>query len=548
VDRDVATFGFQHLAGRLVAKALDKGHFEPSDDDKVRIERARSDINEFIEYVFRDEYGAPIVQAPVHRLLQRIADEHPRVVIRLPPEFGKTKQLTIYRTLWRLGHDPNRLVAFISETAQSQAWKWVSEVREHIESNVRLHQVFPELKQGRKWSAPSITVDRTIVSGEPSVTGLGTYGRINSARLTDVVMDDVLSFENTYSEAQRDKLREWTELVVLNRLLTDGRFLFLGHAWSHRDLGSDLAKRPGWSEVRLPAFAGTIEELKRAEPEPKDAVPRVCGGSGRLLWPGRWGVQRLRDKLEDIGTRFSRVFLQQDGTDSDWFPAASVEKALRAGLGQSAMDRYACKPSERVVIGCDLATGEDKRKADITVFRVWLLSNGKKRYLWTESDRRERWKPEQRIAKVGELNERFMGPGGKRPEFRVESNLGQQHFINNIRLTYGERVFVTASYTGVEKRHPQLGVEGIALEMERGNVILPAVMAQDDRGQPRPMPADDEIAMGCQAYRDYDPSDRHIPDYLAADWLAFGGLGMGSSKPKAGAGSAGTKTAWDYGA
>ena len=503
----------ERLAGRLAEKAVARGYEDIPPEHEPLIAAARTDIRAFIEYCFKAEDGTPIVLAPHQLRWLELWDKYPRLVHRAPPEFSKTK-LRLWRRLWKLGHNPNLCGAMISERAESQAWKWLAEIREHVDSNIRLHRVFPGLVRGRQWTVRALTIERTIKTGESTIVATGLYGAVNSSRWDFCDLDDVLSFENTHSEFQREKLREWVDMVVLNRMLPGSEVCFLSHPWSNNDLGNELAKRPGFYQIRESALeGGTIEEINNPRPDTHK----------RLLWPSRWPLARLQEKARKVGSRpFRRAFLMDDGTDSKHCPEAWIQKALVAGIGLRLLDEYHPVRGEKLIVGVDLASGEDRRRHDSTEFSGWLVSGPKKRLLCAASDRRERWDPAKRLATVGEFADNFVSTDGRPPTFAVESNLGQKHFADNMRLTYGQRIIVIDVYTTAEKRHPQLGVEGLFLDMERGNLILSAVWSVDEKGHRVAVPADEHTAAFCQACRDYDPADRHIPDPLAAAWLAIG--------------------------
>ena len=116
---------------------------------KSQIDLARTDPNHFMSYVFgfhQHEYMSA---------MQDMISENPRSVIMVSPESGKSSQATVGRTLYELGRNPDLRCLIV--TANLELGKnFLSEIKQHIENNPRLVQVFPnsdKLDQVRKMKA-----------------------------------------------------------------------------------------------------------------------------------------------------------------------------------------------------------------------------------------------------------------------------------------------------------------------------------------------------------------------------------------------------------
>ena len=66
---------------------------------------ARRDPSRFAEYCGTDPEGRPLVQAEIHRKLQRFLSANPKALVELPRDHGKTVQMCA-RVLWELGRNP----------------------------------------------------------------------------------------------------------------------------------------------------------------------------------------------------------------------------------------------------------------------------------------------------------------------------------------------------------------------------------------------------------------------------------------------------------
>jgi hypothetical protein len=146
-----------------------------------------------------------------------------------------TQQMAIGRTLWKLGRDPSRRIAVISNTF-GQAQKIVRTIAQYIERPGIIHEIFPNLRRGEPWTANMLTVKRETTSKDPSVQACGVHGNITGARLEDILGDDLLDFENTRTHALRQDLADWFNATLVGRLTNNGTIYVIGTAFHPDDL------------------------------------------------------------------------------------------------------------------------------------------------------------------------------------------------------------------------------------------------------------------------------------------------------------------------
>lgn len=510
--KPLSTFGPDVFSRVMRTRASERGYEPLEPGEQEIVDRARLDINAFIEYCFRDERNRKLTQQWFHKEWQELASKQRRMILWAPIEHAKTKQLTIFRTLWILGHNPDALIAIISETARGKAYKFGQELRQHIQENIYLHRVFPNLRRGSIWRENEFTVERNIIDRNPSCQFLpAPGGSINGSRLTHVICDDILSYSNTYSRARRDKLLGWIEDECLSRMLpeeevVDGdaihrdSFLMVGTAWHREDAMHVFGERPRFSAHRYRAIHAEIKELRNPGPKTPD----------KILWPDMWPVKRLVDRLDDVGSAsFSKTLLNEVRDEStSYFKEIWLDRALALGRGKVMQPSHTPKKSEKLCIGLDLAFGVDVKRHDLNVFAVLLYDGTDYRLLWVETDREKRWSLDQILEKIENYNDRYPGA-----EFRVESNLGQRLVTNEAQAK--TKAKVTPVHTGKNKRDPTFGVQSMAVWMERGQFVLPSN---------ENLTSDKEVDRLVNELLNFQPDDRHIPDRVAALWLAYSGL------------------------
>lgn len=189
-----------------------------------RASRARKDPADFFEFVVKEERtGAKLQLAPHQRVIFSFVEAHPRAVLRLPSGASKTYTMATLG-LHLLGNDPTERGAIIS-AAVEQAKKPLSMMGDYIEDErgiyPELHLVFPELRPSTRakdaWQQSRIVVDRRAGIRDPSVAAVGYGGKLPGSRLSWILVDDLLTEENTRTAESRRQVNRWVMLTVLSR-------------------------------------------------------------------------------------------------------------------------------------------------------------------------------------------------------------------------------------------------------------------------------------------------------------------------------------------
>jgi len=458
--------------------------------DQKQVEIARHDADTFMEYVLRDEStGHAITQSPVQSDWHHKAEEHDRLLIWSHIESGKTQQISIGRTLWTLGRNPNARVCIVSNTHE-QAGKIVRTIAKYIESSSELRRVFPKLMpdKGSPWTGHQLFVQRPTVAKDPSVQATGIHGNITGARIDYLILDDMLDYENTRTPAGREDLWNWYHATLSGRLTSKARVIVVGTAYHPDDFLHRLARSPGWSAFRYPALH-------------EDGVtPR---------WPDRWPPERLARKKVELGPlEFARQMMCVARDDSESrFKKEWVDRCLERGRGKFLCRALAAlPPGIRTYTGVDLAV-QRHSSADLTVlFTIAVHPNGDREVLNIESGK---WTGPEIVGRMLDNHRRFFSI------VRVENNAAQDFILQFARNV--SAIPLQAHTTGRNKANPEFGVESIATEMANGKWIIPS---GDGKLHP-------EVDRWITEMLYYDPAG-HTGDRLMASWFAREGARTGS--------------------
>lgn len=200
----------------------------------------------------------------------------------MPPRHGKSELSSKYFPSWFLGTFPWKKI-IIGSSAANLAEKYSAAARDLlIEHGARFGvSVSMDKRSQKEW--------RLDQGGECYAAGVG--GSLFGKGAHVAIVDDYHgSIEDALSLAERDKVHRWYQGTIRNRLEDEeSAIVIVATRYHPEDLVGRLLEESHhggdqWRVIHLPALAGKVDELGRAEGDP--------------LWPERWGKEHLaREKL-----------------------------------------------------------------------------------------------------------------------------------------------------------------------------------------------------------------------------------------------------------
>jgi hypothetical protein len=464
-----------------------------SHDERTRLRlrqavlRAREDPVEFIKWVGRQEGDRPIRMGKTHVEWHRALSERDRTVLFAPVGHGKSNQITRWRLLWEIGRNPNIRIGVISVSKSGVPTKFLSAIRQDIETNKWLRVIFPRLRRQRKgqrmWGDKGIIVERSVSLPDPTVQMFGLYGKILGSRLDLIVIDDICNLENTLTEHSREKMWEWVSGEVLSRLPTDqgGRVWAVGHVWHRQDVLHRLSRIDGYSTLKYSAFQpdGYGEE-----------VPLI---------PEMWTIEGLKRREQELGRLAPNMLRNVIPTfDEARIKASAIERCLSRGRGLSLAEKW--NPADSPTFtGVDLSVASGKGGDLACVFTITVLPDGSRQLLDIRSGR---WTGPKILSELIDVHRRFGSL------IMVENNAAQDYLVQFAgELT---TLPLRRHTTGMNKYSLAFGIESLGTEMDQGRWIIPC----DQNLVPTPEVG--EWLRECQAYV---PSE-HTGDRLIASWIS----------------------------
>jgi hypothetical protein len=486
--------------------------------------KARTDIEAFAQYVIREERKRKgILMAPHQKIGLAHMWAHTRSVQIWPVNHAKTT-CDVIAALFAIGTNPNSRGAIVSET-QAQSGKLLRVIREYIDTSEAYRKVFPHVRRGKQWTDTALTVQRDAGIKDPTVVAIGVDGGIAGARLDWIIVDDILSFRNTRTKEQRDRIYTWLDSSVLSRFEGDsGHVIVTNSAWHPDDVLHRLSKQ-GWGTLRMQVDGGIfvkddaewIAKGKLWDHSLLEATHETTIGNegfgeklklkgqeiGELLWKNHPTIKSLEElrMRHPITAEFNRLYMSicRDDDSSyckvEWIEQCKSE-AYKRGYESFTYEKHGAN----TFTGVDLAVSPGEESDDCALFTFEVLPDGKRLILDIDVGK---YDGPTMVKKIVDLHRRYDCV------VRVENN-GAQSLLLHFLAEQGAHVPVKGHHTGRNKAHPEHGVMSLFTEMAQGLWLIPS----DKNG--RVNPATQRWIDECLYYV---PS-KHTGDVLMSSWLA----------------------------
>jgi len=202
-------------------------------------------------------------------------------LILMPRDHLKSK-MAAFIAAWWLTKDPTETILYVSSTA-SLAEKQLGQIKGILESDV-YRRYWPDMiniEEGKRtrWNTEEIIVDHPLRKAEgiadPSIKAIGITGSVTGFHASKVVLDDLVTPQNAYTEEGREKVSSlYSQLASIEG--ATAQELVVGTRYHPKDLYNDLILM---KEIFF-AENGDEEEILVYE-----VFQRVVETEGEFLWP-----------------------------------------------------------------------------------------------------------------------------------------------------------------------------------------------------------------------------------------------------------------------
>lgn len=299
-EREIARRDLLYFAGEILGYAKPRDPTRPSLSLRMEEGSAHAKLVRFIEEA--DSKGVT------------------ESLVLMPRGFMKTTIGTIAYPLWCLARAPDEAILLLASTLD-KAKMFLSEVKDHLESNVRLHELFPDLRPHPRgpWQSDRIRISgRMAPRKETSITAMsleqgragGHYDRI----ICDDLHDEVNSSTADLCQGVIGKYATLRPLLVPGR----GEIRVTGTRWH----GADLY---GWMLEQ-----NELNAVREKPPRVRVRAMSLYREDGSPSWPEVFGPGEIEKlKAESDPEFFASQYLNDPYMGSHAiFRKADIERAM----------------------------------------------------------------------------------------------------------------------------------------------------------------------------------------------------------------------------
>lgn len=178
-------------------------------------ELADSDFFFFCNEIMRSPESMQL-DPDLHGELCYLLQQRDDIVVLIPRGHLKTTIANVYYTIWRLAHAPTVRFKVASENSDV-AEEFLRDEKRHIESNRRLHMIYPNLlpapgmgNRFQLWSKNQISVRRNTTDKRGASVMVMSAGQSQTGTHCDeFIYDDIMTPRNADTLDKRNKIKMW---------------------------------------------------------------------------------------------------------------------------------------------------------------------------------------------------------------------------------------------------------------------------------------------------------------------------------------------------
>ena len=334
----------------------------PPPEEEFRKERARRRLLDFVTYTKPDyevNWHHEVICRELDGLLRGPAS---RLILCMPPRFGKSELVSRRLPAFILGRDPDaRIIACSYSADLAQA---MNRDVQRIIDDPRYRELFPGTALPRSnvrtisGSALRNSNIFEVVGRRGMYLSAGVGGGITGRGFDLGIIDDPIKNRvEANSSTFRERLWDWYRSTFYTRREKDAKILIVMTRWHEDDLVGrllELESSGSWRVVCFPAVS---------EPGGKHAHPEDKRPPGEALWPGKFPLSDLERVKVSLGSYEWAGLYQQA-------PAPSGGGIFMASWWMSYADGALPRRFDEVIQSWDCAfKGTDA--SDFVVGQVW---------------------------------------------------------------------------------------------------------------------------------------------------------------------------------
>lgn len=244
-----------------------------------------SDLATFCDPSYRRPPHVDLISAELAELGTGTFD---RLMVRTPPQVGKTRTAAVWMPFWWLAHHPDHRV-LIGSYSNTLAVARGRQIRKLVDTHGWRYGLTREYGEG--------TVADWALTDGGGVKSAGVGGGLTGSPGDFGVIDDPhKGRQEAESRVIRERVWEWYSGDFLSRLSPGAPLILIMTPWHEDDLSARVLDQEGrtdegggWRVIDLPAFAGPNDPLGREPGDPltHPKIPTDDVAALRAFWEGK---------------------------------------------------------------------------------------------------------------------------------------------------------------------------------------------------------------------------------------------------------------------
>lgn len=353
--------------------------------NKIKNEILRKQIieNNRIDLLCTEVLGYKLY--PFHQKLMSFQYGKKKTLTLAPRDSGKSTICNYTKIIHEILKNPDIRIAMVSNT-QTQAEGFLKEVKNHLESNIRLIEIFGK-QIGKKWDTKEIIVaGRKSKEKESTITCVGIGSALVSKHFDLIMADDLVNEESARTELQRERQRTYFYQTLYPTAEPHTEMHLLGTRYHYLDLWGHFIGDTQYEGAG--EFKENYLRIKALTEDPET-------GEYISFWPEKYNVPALFEKRRNMGTILFNAQLQND------------TKAMQGEIIKDEYFRYYDKfpTGLKIITGVDLAVGQTKKSNKFAKVTIGFDVKTKNVFIKSYYERRALTPREQRKKIIKDAGE-----------------------------------------------------------------------------------------------------------------------------------------------
>ena len=291
--------------------------------DTMKQELSRRDLFEFSCHTYdKIRQDSNWFHKTYYGLLQLFFEgKIPRLIVSVPPQFGKSEGSSRRGIAWCLGQSPQKRIALVSYN-HTFASKFNRDVQRIIDDE-KYCKIFPGTRINGKNVVTSTSWLRNseefeIVDHTGSLKTIGAGGGLTGNTVDLLVMDDLYKdYQDATSPTISENIWDWYTTVAKTRLHNDSQELIVFTRWSENDLVGRLEEQglvhtleSGQDVLELAESIPSDHFIKINFEAIKESAPTLLDPReiGESLWEERHSVEKLEATRQLDAAKFEALY------------------------------------------------------------------------------------------------------------------------------------------------------------------------------------------------------------------------------------------------